>query len=220
MYLALHNSLVLGNYFSITIAIILGLKAWKQMPIFLRLILINVFIAGLTEIIGYVYALKYPKDALVFNIYILILMWLYICASLSVIKKRFYITSACVLLFLSTIIWIFIVKKYGINIFANWALVSSSVCLSIIYFIIFLQLHSTDQLKTLNQSLFWICVSIIVYYAANIPIFSMINYLNEKNIGLAKQLYLINIIVGIIHYALIGYGFRLYSSFLKNKSER
>jgi len=202
--------LTIGDDISIVIAAVYGIRIWKNSTIFWRITILNVFLATITEVIGYIYKQKHSNDVIPFNIYILIAMWLLVSAALLLINKKTASIITLIFSLINTYVWFYFINNNGINVFANWALVCSSVLIAAIYFITFIQLFSNNTLQISKQPVFWLCVAIIIYYCANIPIFSMLNYLNEKNLALATKLYLINIVLGMVYYSLMSYSFYVY----------
>jgi hypothetical protein len=201
--------LTLGDDASIGASLVIGLKIWKKATTFWRLIVISVALDAVTELIGNFY--RQPSNSAIgFNIYILILLWLLVIAALYVLRSRVASAIGVSLLVLSTVLWSYYMNKHGIRVFANWVFVSSSIFVSGIYFIVFIQFFSRNQLRITGQPLFWLCLAMLIYYCATIPIFSMFNYLNTNNLSLASRLYLINIALCIVYNLLVSYSFLLY----------
>jgi hypothetical protein len=192
------------------IAILTGFYYFRKISFAHKLILVNLILIFCSEILGYITSFNKAGNVWVFNIfYLLPELWLMglagrMLAQNSVIKKLTLFFIA-----IGTLLWLWHITKNGVHIFSNWTLLYMGFALTIIYFD--LLINSLFAKNLLQQSNFWLSLSVILYFSCAMPYFGMYNYLASKAPNLLDKLFYINSTLNFIRYPLIAFSFHLYS---------
>lgn len=63
--------------------------------------------------------------------------------------------------------------------------------------------------KLQSQPLFWMCFSLVIFYAISLPVFATLNYMVEKDYRAAHNLYNIILVLNVARYFFAGISFYL-----------
>lgn len=147
-----------------------------------------------------------------FNTYVILELWLigsacrlYIHNSLI---KRLILMGMIAL----TIYWLLDVIVNGIVLFKNGIFVAISLFYVVCFLTLLISKSIFSQKKIYLQPLFILAVATILYFAAIIPFFGLMNYLTTNDMSLAIKLFKINIAAAILRYALVAIAFYLYGN--------
>lgn len=194
-------------FFILIATILLGIAVLRSASAPYKLVTIQLLLilfveaVGLTEIVFNKYYL--------YNSYLLSELFItsltaYFLLKKTLIKKATYITLPLLLISWSSEVFLHQCKNFATITF----LLSSVLFLGM--FIVILYHYGTTQLLPAKQPAFWVCISMIVYYGCNIPIFSFIDYLIVNHHGNPEVLYtVINNSVSILRYMLLAVAFFL-----------
>ena len=169
--------------------------------------MIYIIITIIIEIIGY-YSLYFSADkkinALLYNLglplgYSLLSIFL----SLIINDKRI---SRLILILIPIILMIIIFNSSSIM-KMNFQLFLIFKAFLIIYSIIYLKETLNYEISIYTNPYFWCVTGILFFYTCSFFLSGLINFISSKNLDLAKKLYTITPLLGIIYYSLVTYGF-------------
>ena len=190
-------------------AIIIGAVYFKRLPTPYKLVFYLIIIASIFESYGY-YISQYTHktNAWVFNFYIIVEVWLLGIAAIYLsrgvtIRKVFFS-----LLVVNSAIWVIDICINSIFLFANLSMVCGSIILTFLYILI-LYYNLFSVKGVLQQPIFWLSVSTILYFGCDTPYMGLHNYLATHSPNLATELDYINRILDIIRYPLVAISFIL-----------
>lgn len=187
---------------------VFGIYRYKILSWPYRLIFFQVIIAKLCETYGfYLIGLK-KHNAWLFNLYYLPEFWLLgIAGGSMVFGPRYWATY--VLPASATIVWLLNVRAGGIGSTVTWAVLYASMLFVVLFTVVLYRSGNDGDANVFKMPDFWIGLGHILYFALNIPLFGLLNYLINENMRLAKNLFLISDITGVVRYILIGIGFSI-----------
>ena len=205
------SNIFLKEYFSPLLAIIAGILAFNYFNGFWKLLFIQVLLYVLTIKIVYEITpgLQTNSNHWFYNGYLIIEVGLLCIAPLFYFKDK----AAKRSIILSYIFYLltFVAQLYfgGLERFANYAFAAAGLVLSVIYgSILFLEFRS--GIKWQSSPLIWMSAGLILFFACNIPYFSLFNYLNKYY--LTESRFLFNFITDVlanIRYLLLAFSFFL-----------
>lgn len=206
--------LYLNETLTIFLALVAGSMAYKKMNRFYRCLFYQLACAAILYILSHVVT-KYQKhnhlplnNHWVFNLTTLIETSLMILAAYyhftEKITKRFIL-----LLYVFFIItYLLLLLRSGFNTFNSFAYVIGCFAISLIYCkILYDHFYSSIHF---NSPLLWVCLGALLYFAANIPYLSLMDYLNENYLHINSKLFrFIPNVFSNIRYLCLAIGFWL-----------
>lgn len=123
----------------------------------------------LAETYGKAFWIMYHQpNSWIFNIYMIIEFALY-CAAAAYYLPAFIRRLLPYIVGLQAIVWLTQIVRFSIFQFANFSLVVGSLILTVLYMVILVTqtMHATRAL--VKNPLFWLCISVVLYYACDIP---------------------------------------------------
>jgi hypothetical protein len=175
-----------------------------------RIIALQVLIAFGVNIIGYILRLRKINNIPLYNLYLLFDYGLLLMAASKFLKdyvpkKYFSIAFAIIIM-----IWLYEIFREGSTTFVQGAYIVGSFLILISYLIVFYFTVMKHSQSLIRLPFFWISTAIILFYACNIPNFSMIQYLVycTKDNSFVSGLILDSL--NNIRYGFISIGFLIY----------
>ena len=120
------------------------------------------------------------------------------------VRKLFLISLVA-----DTIIWATIIMRHSIYLFANVPMVAGCCIITALYIYVLFNKAIFYNNKILNQPIFWLSISTVLYFGCDIPYMGLHNYMAQHVLALAKKLDYINRILDIIRYPLVAISFIL-----------
>jgi hypothetical protein len=159
------------------IAVLIAIFYFKILDAPTRIIALQVLIAFGVNIIGYILRLKKINNIPIYNVYLLFDYGLLLLAASKFLKdcvsKRYSTISFGIII----VIWLFeIIRKEPAN-FVQGTYIVGSFLILIAYLLVFYFAVMKHSQPLWRLPSFWISTAIILFYACNIPNFSMIQYL-------------------------------------------
>jgi hypothetical protein len=185
-----------------------GTIYFRRLSIWYKLIYFQMILAAVCETYGSYLARQYKHNAWVFNAYYLPELVLIALAGSGLAFKKIN-KIVLVFLLLGLAVWGLNLHYKGIMITANWAVLYNSLLIVILFIVVLYNASFNNQSTLIRHPDLWLSIGIILYFALNLPLFGMLNYLVNENMKLAEQLFLISDVTGVIRYLLIGVGFYL-----------
>ncbi len=184
-------------------AIIIGFIYLRKLPLAYRLILLQVVLAISAELYGRQLAKYSVHNAWVFNIYNLSDLILTGTVAGLLLGKVKYASIAYYLVAIMCIFWSIEVYVYGIHHLASLFFTGSCIVLALLYiWLLYSKLLFTK--KILKEPVFWLSISVILYFGCCLPYFGLYNYLIAHEYVIAKKLMNINRVLNFLRYPLIG----------------
>src|SRR5690606_20503238 len=150
------------------------------------------------------------ENAWLFNIYGLAQISFLVWAGMIFISVQRYKNIIRLLFFCILVVWIWSVLNGNLNIFFNWFFVLSAILIVFVYGIVLIDKTVFKTQRIFAQPLFLVCISFIIYFGSPIPVLGVLNTMVSDNIAIARGLFSINKIAGIVCYSLIAIAFYLY----------
>lgn len=179
----------------LTIALGTGIYAYSYMNKFTR----TLFFQLLTWIVIYLFSRgltiyqsmhnKTMNDQWIFNIQIPLELLLLTVAACYFLKDKLskYLALTFYMLFLIIIFLQF--KISGPQVFINYGMVASGFSVTVLYTMILYQKFKSDSLSWKQSPEIWASLGLIIYFACNIPYFSLFTYLNSHHSALSTKLF-------------------------------
>lgn len=191
-------------------ALIVGLYYLTQLTRSYKLVLLLLPVAIFCETYGLYIAVHHRDNAWLFNFYLIIEVWLMGLAALFFVRNKNVQGIFLLLLIIETLIWTVNLYVNTIYQFANYSMISGCILLTIMYIAVLLNNSIFSNKSILKQPVFWLSASSILYFACDIPYMGMHNFLSKYlQPSAAVKLQLINSILDIIRYPMIGISFIL-----------
>jgi hypothetical protein len=189
-------------------AIITGLYFFRSLTRAYRLTLLLTLVATIVEVVGYyLHAQLRQNNVWLFNYYMIFEVWMLGLASLYLVKNKTVQISFVALLLLDTAVWIHTIATNPITVFASFPMVCGCIALTVIYLVVLLSNSLFSQNKILNQPIFWLCIANILYFSCDIPVMGLHNFLYKTSPSIANKLSIINTVLDIVRYPLVGVSF-------------
>jgi hypothetical protein len=186
-----------------------GLFYYKRIPVPYRLLVFQALAAATFELWGTISVQLFPgrSNQIYFNFYLPIDFFLMLFAARNALGKHFrtFAIAGTIGFLLS---WIFSVARAGINTLAWPAMICYAIILTIAYFIVLLR-NSQQPGGRHTTGLYFIAVSVMLYYCCTIPTFGLMDYLFKKDMKLATNLFSINHGLNVLRYFCTGIGLML-----------
>lgn len=174
------------------------------------LIVLQVAIAIFCDSYGKYLVYHNQYNTWLYNYYMLAELWLTGSAAVYFIKKKILKQGVLFALLLVNMIWIIEVFHYGIIRFATNTFMSLCVVLIIIYTGVLFNRSIFTNKSIIKQPVFWLALSVILYFGCDLPYLGLNNYLVKMSMSMAEKLFLINQLLDITRYVLIGIGIFLH----------
>lgn len=192
------------------IALLIGFYYAKKLSKPFIYILIQIFLALIIETYGWYLSIVLSQyNVWLFNSYYLIELWLLLLCAYLLISNSLFKRIILSLLLLGTAIWASNIYIVGFNTLIIWSILFNSIAFVFSYSYILYNLIFYDDAKLIVQPKFWLCMSMIIYFACNIPLFGLLNFLVDNDMHLAKNLFWINLILNFIRYPMVAVSFYL-----------
>jgi hypothetical protein len=193
------------------IPLITGIRYWWSLTLPYKLTLIQVGIAIIFELAGWTIAHYWHQHNLwLFNCFHVIELWIMGMAGYFLFQSMAIKRNVILLLLLGTGIWTFTIIATGIFVFSTLCLVSLALILDIIYLVILIKTGLSGDERIQGKPVFWLRLSVIIYYSCNIPYYGLFNYLYKHNPHLHKLLFDVIIFnLNYIRYPFIALSFYL-----------
>ncbi len=152
----------------------------------------------------------------IFNIQIPLELLLLIIATCYFFKDKLSQRLAIIsyTLFLLTVI--LQLKLSGPTAFISYGVVVAGIIVTTLYTLILYKQFHSDHLAWIQSPVIWASTGLVIYFACNIPYFSMFDYLNTKHAALSEKLFhFITDVLANIRYLFLAIAFWLLR---KNKS--
>lgn len=185
-------------------AIVTGCVYYKKLRLTLRLVLVQLACAFSVEVFGLLAKAPGRNIIWAFSVYCLVDMLLMGCIAMTLVRQRIYKALIVAIATVLAGIWLYHISKYGPGIFPMIVLQAGSYIYSIIFLIILLFniFRSGTDNNVFSNPVFWLCTSVLTFYACNIPIFNFFNFVLDYD----NTRYLYNVIVNtsnIVRYILL-----------------
>ncbi|MCB9047127.1 MAG: hypothetical protein H6550_13420 [Chitinophagales bacterium] len=191
-----------------TFAILVGLLKPGRYSTLYRLLLLQVVLALMAEVGGYIVALVFHNSNWFHNVYIIADFATMLAIWYTLSNKRRseqLVVLTLVVSYLS--LWLHQVINSGTQIFAHRSyLFGCAVIVSLFLNVIFDTIRSRGD-KDARLVNYVISISVIVFYCGQIPLFGFLNMLNANFPKLSKQLFNINFALEITRYLFVAYVF-------------
>jgi hypothetical protein len=186
---------IINEALSLTLALSAGIYAFASMDRFMRVL----FYQLLTWIAFYLFSYALTtyqniagieeNDQWLFNLHMLLeVSWLTVAAYYySNSKTRKYLALILYGLFLA--VFITQINFYKFSCFANFGMAAAGMVITILYLFI---LYETFKLKSVpwyQSPEILASIGLIIYFACNVPYFSLFTYLNEHYLALSERLF-------------------------------
>lgn len=194
------------------VTLLTGLYFYRQLSIPLRLILLQTAVALFCECVGKYFAMRQQNNLWLFNYYMIVDFVLMGTAAMYFFEKRKTKIILAGIMTALTIIWLINIYKTGIYTLANTFFLLDCIFLAVVYFIILFRTTLFKGVPLLKTPLFWLCGSVVLYYTGIVPYKAIENTLIASSVKLAAKLFMINQVLNIIRYPLVGITFYLVGS--------
>lgn len=199
----MNHILMLAIIVSISLALLTAIINLGFGDKIFQIALIQITLALITEVTGIYY-----QNTWIYNIYLLFDIWLISIIGVLILKQRLFTYIIIIGSLFCTALWLYNAEQKGLQNFAYWSFLSSCVLNSFTYIAILIQI--SDRSKSLvRQPIFWLSISVVIYYGCNIPCFSFLGYLIKFKPAIAHSIYAINMILECIRYILVSISFTL-----------
>ena len=199
---------------ALTIALGMGIYAYSYMNKFTRTlffqlvawIIIYLFSRGLT-IYQSIHNVT-MNDQWIFNIQIPLELLLLTMAACYFLKDKLsrYLALTLYILFLIIILLQF--KISGPEVFINYGMVASGFSITVLYSMILYRKFKSGSPYWKQSPELWASLGLIIYFACNIPYFSLFTYLNSHHPALSTKLFLfITDVLANIRYIFLAVAF-------------
>jgi len=203
------NYLYYCSVVSIVVSIAVGIYSWQYLTLPFKLVFFQL-VCGLTaETIGKILAAHDHNNTFLFNIYLPIELWFIGVAGILLTKNKIHRRLILIFLLVSTAVSLSCIIINGINILANWGFLIECVLLTIVYLNILINLLLSNKGKITQEPLFWFCISVIIYFGCNVPLFGLVNYLIKHYFTLADYVFRIDHLLSLLRYSFVAIAFLL-----------
>lgn len=193
------------------IALVVGVAFFRQLPIAYRLTMLQVLLGLVAEITGrYIVARYHEQNIWMFNFYWIAELWVAGMAGILLLKNPALRKAFISLLVLPSFFWLYFISVNGLAVMPSPALTAIDTSLVVIYATALFQNTVFEGRKLAAQPVFWLCLSVITFFACNIPLYSMFNYIYRTNPELLKKLFVITKTLNFIRYPMVAFSFYLY----------
>jgi hypothetical protein len=192
------------------ISISVGAIYFRSLPQPYRLVFFLTVLAAITEVCGHYISHTLGKPNLwLFNFYIIVETWVLGLVAISFIRDKLLRQIFFALLVIFSGVWLFFVIKNSIYAFANIPLVLGAIMMVVMYVTALVTNMLFTDKQIYKQPLFWLCLSVMLYFGCVVPVVALFNYLVEKMPVLGRKLGMIIIVLTIVRYPLVAVSYLL-----------
>ena len=119
-------------------------------------------------------------------------------------KRLFFLV-----LIVYTAFWAINIAMSSVYVFASMTFISGLAILTAMYLIVLFNNSVFKSNSMLQQPVFWLSISTILYCSCDIPYFGLHNYLIANSPAIAHKLININTVLDVIRYPLVAISFIL-----------
>lgn len=176
---------ILVAIFCSTLCWVTGLLLLRRLPVPFRLLVVQAFLSSSMDVFGVVAinVFGYHNNQFFFNLYMPLEFLLMLFAVRANLGKHFRL-FATISILIFAVSWILALSINGIHQFANQALIVYGILLTIAYFLVLLRNVQEDR-SLYTTGIYFISVSVILYYCCTIPHFGLIHYLEHSESRMA-----------------------------------
>lgn len=193
------------------VALAIGVYYFRYLSVPYRIVFCIILLGGITETGGYLYnVFLHISNAWIFNIYMISELGLYCAAAWYFFPAN--IRKLVPVIFIADFsVWVYQITRHSVFEFSIISLITGALLISILYFVVlvFNILHSEQGLS--KNPLFWLSVSILLYYVCGIPAMSTITEHIDAYVHKQVNIPMINInnLLNATCHFLTGYSFYL-----------
>lgn len=155
---------------------VLGMLYYNRMPLPYRLLFwINVLGLFVESSGHFISHNLHQANLWLFNIYLLV------DVAINIYLARFFVRPAVskfipLLIFIHVLVWMYVVHENSFVNFAYMSLVAASLIITILFLFILIDKVMHSDVGLTKDPLFWLCLSMILYYACDIPYMSTLAF--------------------------------------------
>ncbi len=199
------------TFFAEIITVIFGIGSWHKLPLPYKLIVVQVFLAFSVEATGlYIVKVYHANNLWLYNAYLLLEIWLILSAGIFFTASKTARQVGGILIAVLTFFWLYKIIASGYQKFLPQVMMLYYIATLLLFLHVAYNNAVFSSKKVLQQPLFLICISLITSFAVTIPLFGIMNYLNETDIELSGNLFHIIHIASIFRYWLVALAIYLY----------
>ena len=155
------------------LALVIGLMFFRQLTPPFRLAMLQVFLGMMAEVTGRYIVVRYHAHNLwLFNYYWLAELWVVGLAGILLLKNVRLRAAFTLLLLIPSLIWLVLIYRNGIDVHPSPALTAIATALVVIFITVLLQLSFNTE-KLAIQPVFWLCLSVLLFFGGYLPYYSM-----------------------------------------------
>lgn len=201
------------SYTATLATFLIGLYNIKHLKGLFFWVFFQVSCALLTETIGAYYLIEKINNLFVFNLYLLLSTFFLWVGGYNILSQRSARLLLKVILVIDVSCWLLcFLGMYGITQYkaSVYLLLFSSII--IIYLLCIVKLMNDNIPKENRMLKIWVCIAVLLYYSSCIPVFGFMPVLLENFRPIAESIYVINHLLSIAYYVIIGVVFLLYAN--------
>ncbi|WP_276132383.1 hypothetical protein [Polluticoccus soli] len=188
------------------LALFIGLAFFRRMALPYRLALLQVFLGMMAEVGGWYIAAVYREHNLwLFNWYWLTELWVMGTTGILLLKNRVLQKGFLGLLLIPTALWVYFISINGIDMHPAPALTAIGTTLIVIFIAVLFHASFTRQALS-SQPVFWLSLSVLIFFGGIVPYYSMFNYLYTTNPVLLEKLFIITEVLNHLRYPMVAIG--------------
>lgn len=188
------------------LALAIGGMFFRHLALPYRLVMLQVFLGLLAEVTGWYIAAVYREHNLwLFNWYWLSELWVVGTAGILLLKNRVLQKGFLGLLLIPTILWIYFISINGIDMHPAPALTAIGTTLVVIFIAVLFHASFSSQSLS-SQPVFWLALSVLIFFGGIVPYYSMFNYLYKTNPALLGKLFVITEVLNHVRYPMVAIG--------------
>ena len=215
-------STILLEYLAPLLAVLSGILSYKHFTFFWKLLFLQVLL--------YVIAIKLVYEITpvfhtnsnhwFYNGYLIIEIGLLCFAPLQLFKTTFEKLSLLLLFAFYVLVFAFQIYLNGLDQFANFAFASAGFVVSLIYgYILYLSFQIPEWAHP-RSAIIWASFGLILFFACNVPYFSLFNYLNTHFLTLSRFMFhVITDVLANARYFMLALAFYLVRKHAISKSQ-
>lgn len=191
------------------VALTTGLLFFRYLSLPYRLVMLQVFLGMMAEVAGrYIVVRYHAHNIWLFNYYWLVELWVVGLAGILLLSNIALRRAFVGLLLIPTALWIYCIYTGGNDMHPSPAITAIGTALVAIFItVLFHASFHTQKLAT--QPVFWLCLSVIIFFSGSIPFYSLFNYIYDTDPELLKKLFNITLVLNHIRYPIVAYSFYL-----------
>ena len=202
--------------FSLFIALSAGIYAYRYMSSFARTLFFQLLVWIFFYLVSYLITLYQIQSQLVqnnqwiFNIYIILETLLLSIASYRYLQDAGSKYLAFTLYGLFLLVMLAQLSMAGYSGFANYGVAIAGILVTILYTLILYRQFTVDTSSKIRTPEIWAGIGLVIYFACDVPYFSLFSYLNTYHLKLSSFLFhVITDVLANIRYLLLAVTFWL-----------